>query len=576
MSNPSVCWPRVSLVTPSYNAAAYLRAAIDSVLAQDYPDIDYLVMDGGSQDGTVELLASYGERVRWVSEKDGGQSDAIARGFEQTSGEILGWLNADDLLKPGAVRAAVEALQANPQAALVYGQADFIDAEGQHLAPCTVIEPYSRQRLLHYGDYIVQPATFFTRRAYAAVGGLDKSLNWAMDWDLWLRLAREHGVVYLEKELASYRWLGSNKTAEGGFARLDEVEMVARRHGCMGLPAYFRLEKARQYTLQAHQRWQHGKWGGDDKVPRAGCRVNPGFAQGDEQSVQPAHLAQLSHRSDPLSTHRRTTSEALMNETPDISIVMPSYQQRHFLEEAVRSVLDQQEVVVELLVMDPGSTDGSRELLQRLHDHYGARLQLHFAPDEGQADAINHGMALARGRILGWLNSDDRLRPGALRQVLAHLQGPGPRWLYGRGGIIDEDNRPISLYIVWYKNFRGRRFSRDKLLTEDFIPQMATFWNRPLWEAVGGLDKERHLAMDYDLFLRFAKITEPLVLPEYLADFRVHGAAKSSLRIDEHLAEAYATAREHAVDLGWRGKPTLLLHRIYAERTRLIYRWIKP
>jgi len=261
MSNPSACWPRVSLVTPSYNAAAYLRAAIDSVLTQDYPHIDYLVMDGGSTDGTVELLASYGERVRWVSEKDGGQSDAIARGFERTSGEILGWLNADDLLKPGAVRAAVEALRANPQAALVYGRADFIDAEGRHLAPCTVVEPYSRRRLLHYGDYIIQPAAFFTRRAYTAVGGLDKSLNWAMDWDLWLRLAREHDFVYLEKELASYRWLGSNKTAEGGFARLEEVEKVARRHGCQGLPAYFRLEKARLLALQANRRRRDGAWG---------------------------------------------------------------------------------------------------------------------------------------------------------------------------------------------------------------------------------------------------------------------------------------------------------------------------
>lgn len=261
MSNPSACRPRVTLVTPSYNAADYLRAAIDSVLAQDYPHIEYLVMDGGSMDGTVELLTSYGNRIRWVSEKDGGQSDAIARGFERTSGEILGWLNADDLLKPGAVRAAVEALRANPQAPLVYGRADFIDAKGRYLASCTVVEPYSRRRLLHCGDYIIQPAAFFTRRAYTAVGGLDNSLNWAMDWDLWLRLAREHDFVFIEKELASYRWLGSNKTAEGGFARLDEVEKVARHHGCQGLPAYFRLEKARLLALEANRRRRAGAWG---------------------------------------------------------------------------------------------------------------------------------------------------------------------------------------------------------------------------------------------------------------------------------------------------------------------------
>ena len=259
-----------------------------------------------------------------------------------------------------------------------------------------------------------------------------------------------------------------------------------------------------------------------------------------------------------------------------ISIVMPSYQQAAFLEEAVRSVLDQEGVAVELLVMDPGSTDGSRELLLTLQSEYGEKLQLHFAPDDGQADAVNRGMALARGQVLGWLNSDDRLRPGALRQVVPCLSCPEPRWLYGRCGMIDEGGWPISRYIVWYKNWRGRRFSIGKLLTEDFIPQMATFWNRPLWDAAGGLDKRRHLAMDYDLFLRFAGLIAPVVSTAYLADFRVHRQAKSSRRVDEHLAEAYATVRDHAATLGWRGRLSLALHRIYATRTRLIYRLTKP
>jgi glycosyltransferase involved in cell wall biosynthesis len=245
--------PRVSLITPSYNAAGYLGAAIESVLEQDYPGIEYLVMDGGSTDSTVELLRSYGDRVRWFSGNDSGQADAIARGFEHTSGAILGWLNADDVLKPGAVRSAVETFRAHPAAGLIYGNADFIDAGGRFICPCTVVEPYSRQRLIHYGDYIIQPAAFFSRQAYDSVGGLDRTLNWAMDWDLWIRLAQQFDVVYIEKVLASYRWLGSNKTAEGGFARLEEIEAVARRYGCNGLPAYFRLEKVRLLAAEARQ-----------------------------------------------------------------------------------------------------------------------------------------------------------------------------------------------------------------------------------------------------------------------------------------------------------------------------------
>jgi glycosyltransferase involved in cell wall biosynthesis len=261
---------------------------------------------------------------------------------------------------------------------------------------------------------------------------------------------------------------------------------------------------------------------------------------------------------------------------PLISIIMPSFQQATFLEEAVRSVLDQPGIKIELLVMDPGSTDGSRPLLLKMQEEYGERLRLYFEPDQGQSDAINRGLALARGRILAWLNSDDRLRPGALNCVGAWLDAPEPRWLYGRAGMIDERSRPCGSLIVWYKNWRGRRFSRFKLLTEDFIPQMGVFWNRPLWDLAGPLDVNRHLDMDYDLWLRFARITEPLVLPEYLADFRVHGAAKGTHQTGAQLDAALITAREHAADLGFKGKLAVGLAHILSWRTRLAYQWLKP
>jgi len=265
-----------------------------------------------------------------------------------------------------------------------------------------------------------------------------------------------------------------------------------------------------------------------------------------------------------------------MTPAPQISVVMPSYQQVQFVEEAARSVLDQEGIEVELIVMDPGSTDGTREHLDRLQAGYGERLQLHYAPDRGQADAINRGMALARGHILGWLNSDDRLRPGALNQVVRALQGDKPQWLYGRCGMIDAQGRAISPYIVWYKNIRGRRFSPYKLLTENFIPQMATFWTRDLWDQVGGIDPDRHLDMDYDLFLKFAGITSPLILPATLADFRIHKSAKSSTRTFELMDNAFQTAQHHAKRYGWRGTLAILLHRVYGLRTRVIYRLIKP
>lgn len=264
------------------------------------------------------------------------------------------------------------------------------------------------------------------------------------------------------------------------------------------------------------------------------------------------------------------------DKVPLISIVMPSFQQAAYLEEAVRSVLDQEGVDVELLVMDPGSTDGSRELLLELRKKYGERLNLHFEPDRGQSDAVNRGMALARGQVLGWLNSDDRLRPGALARITPLLMGKEPLWLYGRSGMIDEQGFEHSSLIVRYKNHRGQRFSRIKLLTENFIAQMAVFWNRAMWDAAGGLDTDLHLDMDYDLWLRFARTMEPLVVPVELADFRVHGAAKGSRQTGAQLDAAFATARRHAAGHGMRGVVALLFHKVYALRTRMIYYLIKP
>lgn len=253
---------------------------------------------------------------------------------------------------------------------------------------------------------------------------------------------------------------------------------------------------------------------------------------------------------------------------------MPSLDQGRFLEEAVRSVLDQP-LHVELIVLDPGSTDGSREILIRLRGEYGERLRLVFEPDRGQSDAVNRGMGMARAPLLGWLNSDDRLAPGVLSLVVERLDADRPSWLYGRAGVIDGEGRTVSSLIVAYKNIRGRRFSFRKLLTENFIPQMAVFWSRPLWERAGGLDPDRHLDMDYDLWLRFAKVTDPVVLPVRLADFRVHPGAKGSRETARQLHEAFETARRHAAGVPF-GRLLLLIHRILSFRTRVLYGFMKP
>ncbi len=220
----------VTIVTPSFNQGQFLRDAIESVLAQDYPHVEYLVVDGGSTDSTLDVLASYGDRVDWISEPDNGQANAINKGFQRTTGAILGWLNADDAYAPGAISAAVNAFESHPNVGLIYGQGQIMDADGAVVGAFDEIEPFSLWRLLHGLDYILQPAAFFRREATAAVGWLDEDLNFAMDWDLWLKLATTVDVRYVSDQLAFARVHHAAKTSVGGWPRIRELGRVARAH----------------------------------------------------------------------------------------------------------------------------------------------------------------------------------------------------------------------------------------------------------------------------------------------------------------------------------------------------------
>ncbi len=250
--------PSFSIVTPSYNQGIFVEDTVRSVLDQHYPNLEYWVMDGGSTDLTCDVLRRYADRLQFVSERDGGQSDAINKGIARSHGQIIGWLNSDDTYAPGALMSVATYFRDHPEVAVVYGDADYIDADGTDIVPCAHIEPYDAHRLLHYSDFIVQPAAFFRRDAFEAVGGLDQSLHYCMDYDLWLKLAARYKIAYLPQRLASFRWFGENKTAVGGHERLAEIEAMARCHGARGLPAYVRLEAVRLHLVEAMQ--AAGKW----------------------------------------------------------------------------------------------------------------------------------------------------------------------------------------------------------------------------------------------------------------------------------------------------------------------------
>ncbi len=186
---------KVSIVTPSYNQGPFLDQTIRSVLGQDYPEIEYIVVDGGSTDESVDVIRGYADRLAWwVSEKDAGQADALRKGFARATGDVFAWLNSDDLFAPGAVREAVALLKANPGAGLVYGNAASIDASGRLLNDM-VFRQYGREELAAF-NIICQPAVFMRRDAYLEAGGIDLAYHFLLDHHLWLRIAANRSISF--------------------------------------------------------------------------------------------------------------------------------------------------------------------------------------------------------------------------------------------------------------------------------------------------------------------------------------------------------------------------------------------
>ncbi|HUI88916.1 MAG TPA: glycosyltransferase family 2 protein [Anaerolineales bacterium] len=195
----------VSIVTPSFNQSAYLEQTIRSVLEQGYPDVEYIVMDGASTDGSADIIRKYSSRLAyWVSEKDSGQADAINKGMRRARGEIAAWLNSDDCYLPGALQSAAAAFEANPQATMVYGDMLAVDQTGQ-----TTNQLRYRQLTLEdllCFQIIGQPAVFMRRAAFEKANGLDVNFHFMLDHQLWIKLAAQGPIVHVNQTWSAARY----------------------------------------------------------------------------------------------------------------------------------------------------------------------------------------------------------------------------------------------------------------------------------------------------------------------------------------------------------------------------------
>lgn len=228
--NKDLSWPKISIVTPSFNQAQFLERTILSVLNQNYPNMEYIIMDGGSNDGSVDIIKKYEQYLAyWVSEKDNGQADAINKGFDLSSGEILGWLNSDDLMLPNALMSISKCISRCSKLSIFSGSAVLINLND---IPFHIHVPRKRswKSMIIWGHGLAQMATFWKKSLYYSVGGIDTSLEFSFDYDLFIRLRKNSKICILSDYISAFRVHSSSKTMNMSDICIRENKYIASKY----------------------------------------------------------------------------------------------------------------------------------------------------------------------------------------------------------------------------------------------------------------------------------------------------------------------------------------------------------
>ncbi|MBF0494349.1 MAG: glycosyltransferase [Candidatus Omnitrophica bacterium] len=224
-------YPKISIVTPSFNQARYLEATILSVINQDYPNIEYIIIDGGSTDGSVEIIKKYEKRLKyWVSEPDKGQADAINKGFQNATGEIVTWINSDDIYADNSVLSKVAGIfPDNPDKDIISGRCVNISHDGKLIGPIKMDKKHISEKYIKYRATLIQPGVFF-RRSVMEKNILDISLHYTFDWDFFIRDVKKNNILPVDLLVAGYRRHEKSKTLSGRLDRAEEIKEIAKRY----------------------------------------------------------------------------------------------------------------------------------------------------------------------------------------------------------------------------------------------------------------------------------------------------------------------------------------------------------
>jgi Glycosyl transferase family 2 len=248
--NPPRDAPRISIVTPSYNHGPFVKQTIDSVLDQNYPNLGYFVQDGASTDNTIEILKSYGDRLGWKSEPDGGQGCAINLGFRRVAGDIMGYLNSDDMLLPGSLNYIAQVFQQDPTLDIVYGHRLCVNQEGREIAVWLL--PQHNHEAIKWADFIPQETMFWRRRVWDAIGPFDETFHYALDWEFILR-AQAKGFKFkrVPRFLACFRVYANQKTTANLAVGQKESDILRQRY-LGSVPTQEGIVRAMRHYVSRH------------------------------------------------------------------------------------------------------------------------------------------------------------------------------------------------------------------------------------------------------------------------------------------------------------------------------------
>lgn len=227
--------PRISVITPSYNQGRFIKETIDSVLSQNYPNLEYWIIDGGSTDETVTLLKSYGKKIHWISEKDKGQANGINKGMKRATGEIVTYLNSDDVFLPNALNTIADFFFTHPEAQWVSGDYFIIDEVGNKIQSYvarykTLLRESPTLSKLSIANYVIQPSTFWRRDLLKKIGLFDESLRYCMDYDYWMRVMQKYPLYTLDNHFSLFRIHTSSKGGVQYKNQFDEEHEVMKRY----------------------------------------------------------------------------------------------------------------------------------------------------------------------------------------------------------------------------------------------------------------------------------------------------------------------------------------------------------